>query len=413
MKILKNIAICVAIVSSTCTMAHASNPSITYLEKKYKISNAEATDRINIQNKVIELSEKLNTLNDPDYADLYIQHDPVFKIVIMFADKKDRFEFLKSLDPKMQKYVQIRSVNKSRKVFNSELDEINNAVRSTNIPFSSVFDLEKQKFIITVENNSNIDKIKKILPKATSNETLILTGKIPKIQAAPTGVQSGDRLYGGNPIWTNANATGLRCTLGYAVNYTSGGVAKKGILTAGHCDNAYFANMGNHDVLLYSPIVEKPHQAQDGIADKYDYQIWETTGLTVDNKIKYVNSNGIPEFSPTRVLNLTSIVTFLNQKKGMIVCKSGAVTGITCGEILNGNATHDGVAGWIEVGNSNQPNISAGGDSGGPWFLYPGKSSTISGVGIHIAGSDNPDIAIYMPIDYIDDHLPSVNTIKQ
>ncbi len=57
--------------------------------------------------------------------------------------------------------------------------------------------------------------------------------------------------------------------------------------------------------------------------------------------------------------------------------KSGNTTGISCDEITNGNATHDGVAGWIEVANPKQPNVSSGGDSGGPWFLYSGKSTTI------------------------------------
>lgn len=400
---------------ATCTYA---NPSISSVEKKYKLSKSEAKKRIDLQEKVIALSEKLNQMNDPNYADMYIQHVPVYKIIVMFSDNKDRFDFLKSLDPEIRQFVQVKQVKKSRNETNKKLDEINQLLTTSNIPFSSVYDLEKQKFLVTVENNSNLQTLQRLFASkknllSSSDEITFNIGNIPKIQAAPTGVQPGDRLYGGNPVWTLANANGFRCTLGYAVSYISGGVSKKGILTAGHCDNAYFANMGNHDVLLYSPIIEKPHQAQDGIADKYDYQIWETTGLVVDNKIQYKDLNGIPEFPSSGILNLTSITTFLNQKKGMFVCKSGAVTGITCGEILNGNATHDGVAGWIQVGNSSQANISTGGDSGGPWFIYPGSSSNISGVGIHTAGSDNPDIAIYMPIDYIDDHISSVNTIKQ
>ena len=177
----------------------------------------------------------------------------------------------------------------------------------------------------------------------------------------------------------------------------------------------------DHNVLLSGPIVEKqrrsdPNGGGDNISVKYDYQIWDGTGLNLDNQIAFKDLNGIPEFPATGIFRLTAITTFLNQKKGMIVCKSGQTTGITCGEITNGNASHDGVAGWIQVANSNQANISAGGDSGGAWFLYPGSSTNVTGVGVHTAGnsSTNPeDYAIYMPIDYIDDHISSVNTLKQ
>ena len=150
--------------------------------------------------------------------------------------------------------------------------------------------------------------------------------------------------------------------------------------------------------------------------DKYDYQIWDVTGLTVDNTIVYKDINGIPEFPASGTFHMTAITTFLNQKAGMIVCKSGNTTGITCGEITNGNLTYDGVAGWIQVSKTQQSVISQPGDSGGPWFLYPGTSSTITGVGIHTAGdsvSGPTGIAVYMPIDYIDDHITSVSTIKQ
>ena len=181
-----------------------------------------------------------------------------------------------------------------------------------------------------------------------------------------------------------------------------------------------YVDFGGRFVTLSGPVINKPHRdappsGNDGISDKYDYQIWDTTGLTVGNTIAYKDINGIPEFPATGTFRMTAIVTFLNQKAGMIVCKSGHTTGITCGEIVNGNATRDGVSGWIQVSKTQQADISAGGDSGGPWFLYPGTSSTITGVGIHTAGDGTgfSSIAIYMPIDYIDDHITSVSTIKQ
>ncbi len=404
--------------TSFAALTHAA-PNVDYLQKKYNISAEEANNRIDLQNEVIKLSEKLNQENDPDYADMYIQHQPVYKIIVLFADKDDRHAFLKSLDPKMQRWVQIKQAKKSRSVYSQELDDINNALNRLNLVYSSVYDLESQKFLITVEKASEINLVKQNLPKARQGEVTIKVGNVPKIEAAPSGVKAGDKLYAGNTLSYTSGSPG--CTAGFAVSYVVGGVTKKGVLTSGHCPNDMLVKFNDHNVLLSGPVIEKQHRSDpngggDGINDKYDYQIWDGTGLNLDNQVAFKDMNGIPEFPATGIFRLTAITTFLNQKKGMIVCKSGQTTGITCGEITNGNATHDGVAGWIQVANSNQANISAGGDSGGPWFLYPGSSTNITGVGVHAAGnsSSNPDdYAIYMPIDYIDDHMPSVNTLKQ
>ncbi|HEU0135476.1 MAG TPA: trypsin-like serine protease, partial [Allosphingosinicella sp.] len=213
--------------------------------------------------------------------------------------------------------------------------------------------------------------------------------------------------------------TGGYCTLGYAVSFTSGGVTKQGILTAGHCYASMKAYLTDHDVTFSDPLVRKPAKVggitPDNVSDKWDYLIWETTGLGVSSTISYVDKSSIPEFPASGTLKLTGISTFLNQKAGMVVCKSGHTTGLTCGEITNGNATHDGVTGWIEASKSKQALFADQGDSGGPVFYYPGTSTTITGVGITTASNLASGVAgtmIYMPIDYIDDHFSTVNTIK-
>ncbi|MNU85065.1 hypothetical protein D3C71_748020 [compost metagenome] len=407
------------LISASFTSLTNAAANIDYLQKKYNISSEEANMRVDLQNNVIALSEKLNQANDPNYADMYIQHQPVYKIIVLFTDNSDRKDFLKSLDPKMQRWVQIKQAKKSRSVYSKELDDINISLNRLNIIYTSVYDLESQKFSITVEKKSDVNLVKQILPKARNGEVTIKVGNVPKIQAAPSGVKPGDKLYAGNTLSFTSGSPG--CTAGFAVSYISGSVTKKGVLTSGHCPNDMLVKFSDHNVLLSGPIIEKQHRSDpsgggDNISDKYDYQIWDGTGLNLDNQIAFKDLNGIPEFPATGIFRLTAITTFLNQKKGMIVCKSGQTTGITCGEITNGNASHDGVAGWIQVANSNQANISAGGDSGGPWFLYPGSSTNVNGVGVHTAGnsSTNPDdYAIYMPIDYIDDHISSVNTLKQ
>jgi hypothetical protein len=401
--------------------AHAQdpepNPAVTHLMEAYGLDKVEAKRRLDLQPKVVELSERLNIENDVAYADMFVKHEPKYGIVVMFTGTKNHKAFLDSLDPKIRRHVRMRTAKRSRGATAKNLDELNAVLRELPFPFYSKYDLETEKFSVTVEDPADVAQVKSVLPRYLRRDTRVEVGLVPKTEALPTGVQPGDRLYGGNPVFEIQGDPRYYCSLGYAVNYTSGGVAKKGILTAGHCAETMYVNFGNHFVTLSGPVINKPDRGTDGISDKYDYQIWDVTGLTVDNTIAYKDINGIPEFPATGTFRMTAIVTFLNQKAGMVVCKSGHTTGITCGEITNGNATHDGVAGWIEVSKTQQADISEPGDSGGPWFLYPGTSSTITGVGIHTAGAGTgtgtASVAIYMPIDYIDDHITSVSTIKQ
>lgn len=120
---------------------------------------------------------------------------------------------------------------------------------------------------------------------------------------------------------------------------------------------------------------------------------------------------------------------YYDQKVGQTVCKSGRTSGLTCGKITHGWATHNGVSGWIETGESAQYIYAWRGDSGGAVFRTPSSSGTIVALGIVSAGAiQNPDgipdsgdeaactsdsealginydcWMIHMPIDYIDDH---------
>lgn len=403
-----------------------TNPAVTYLMQTYGVSKAEAQMRIDLQNEIIALSEQLNAGGDPDFGDMYIQHEPQFRIVVLFANSSDRKAFLDGLDPKLRRYVQLKTAKKSRGLFTRELNELSAALNALKIPYTAKYDLEAERYVVSVETSEDADRVRAALPETRKVETLVQVVPLPKIQAPPAGLVAGDRFYGGDALYISqlpagttvatARANDLAdCTLGFAVGYTIGGVAKKGYLTSGHCPDTMRVLIGSHYVTLSGPDVQRPDRGTDGLSDKYDFQIFDATGVTVDNRVRYFDENSIPEFPDSGELRLTAITGFLNQKSGMVVCKSGANSGITCGTISNGNLTWDGAPGWIEVNRTNQRVISVGGDSGSAWFLYPGTSTTITGVGVHTAGNAVPGttgIAIYMPIDYIDDANSTINTIK-
>lgn len=62
------------------------NPAATYLMNEYGIPESEALERIEVQNEVLALSERLNVENDPAFTDVWIEHVPAFKVVVGFAD---------------------------------------------------------------------------------------------------------------------------------------------------------------------------------------------------------------------------------------------------------------------------------------------------------------------------------------
>lgn len=389
------------------------NPSVGYLMQRYSLGEADAAERIAVQAEVVALSERLNAENDPAYADMWIEHEPVFRVVLAFADNKDRKAFLDGLSPRLRRHVHLVNVPKSKRQVDSDLEAITAAIRASGIPFSGGFDIRGRRYIVEVESQSAAQQVRELIPPALRGEVAINVTRLPKDEAPPTGVVAGDWIAGGYSLYSSANGNSLACTFGFPVTF--GAANTKGILTARHCQSAAHLYTGSpgHWVSFAAPILTK-------LEGKYDYQIFETTGLNQGGgyEVYFEDKNSIPEFPATGYFKVTALITYMNQKYGMVMCKSGVTTGITCGEIIDGSAIHNGFNGWIKVSKTNQADLSAGGDSGGPWFMYPGASTSVTAAGVHTAGGPGECVgtgsacyAIYMPIDYIDDHMSTVRLV--
>ena len=105
------------------------------------------------------------------------------------------------------------------------------------------------------------------------------------------------------------------------------------------------------------------------------------------------------------------------------MCKNGAVTGLSCGEILSTSYSNPSrnEYGLIQVGNSFQPNIAVRGDSGGPVFTYPNDTELrAAGVLKSVSSFDGKNpcqnsqscFFVYMPLAYAAEQEPfTVNTL--
>lgn len=376
------------------------SPAIRYLMATYNIPETEARLRITLQEDVAALARTVRAEGDSAFGGIWIEHEPVFKIVVGFSDQKDRKALRDQISPKLRRYVQIKNVARSEAVISGQLDTLVAAIRSSGIQFTSGFSNRNEKFFVAVETNQSAQLVRSLIPAQLKGDVELRVEPLPKAQQV-SGVRAGDEIQAGFDHYQNNNPVTQGCTYAYAVRY--GAQRLPGVLTAAHCPGAFLWR--GHWINL-GPAVT----SQNAANTKYDYKIHSTAGLTQGPWVWFRNIQSIPEFPSQGYYGVTGQLGYQGQKVGMVMCKSGQVTGITCGEITHGWYTFNGAKGWIEVSNTRQADLSAGGDSGGPWFMYPGTSSGVTAVGIHTAGTGNcagrSCKAVYMPIDYISDHIP-------
>ena len=169
-----------------------------------------------------------------------------------------------------------------------------------------------------------------------------------------------------------------KCTSGFAVENNIGDM---GITTAAHCEGDIQYN-GN-DL-----------NAVDGLDEGFLDLRWMTTpDFTPVNEIE--DGSGGRPITSTRHRNDQSI--------GTTVCKYGKTTGLTCGDLVSKWFQPDGHhATFMRIHNPDEDDLSAGGDSGGPWFVDNEAYGTHRSSTPHIDdyGPTAIDDAIYMAVNY-------------
>lgn len=92
------------------------------------------------------------------------------------------------------------------------------------------------------------------------------------------------------------------------------------------------------------------------------------------------------------------------------VCKLGSVTGYTCGQIASKSYNLLGSSGFVQVHDPDNRNMSAGRDSGGPYYDEYTYPNSAWGSHSDSARSVNANDAVSMPISYISDSKLAVLT---
>lgn len=163
---MKNKFLCLIVLMGLCLpQAHAKS-----------VKKAQTGDI----NSVVALSERLEKENDPNYGDMYIQHKPKFKIIVLFADNRDRSAWLKSLSPKLRRHVQIKQAKKSRSQFLREQDELAQALQQAGIQkYVLRYDLEEQQFLLDVGNQTDRETAEGVSRELRYDDVLVRVGNLP------------------------------------------------------------------------------------------------------------------------------------------------------------------------------------------------------------------------------------------
>jgi chromatin segregation and condensation protein Rec8/ScpA/Scc1 (kleisin family) len=402
-----------------------------YLMERHKISAAEAAERIALEEEVTQLSNKLRLSDPDDFGDLWIEHEPVYRIVVAFLNNEDRSALRDQISPRLRRYVQFKQVKTSWKQREALIEQVVTALKPLGIDYYSHYDHRSDSIVIQTEADRAVQQIRQAIPNALQSFVTIRKGRVPRKMQA-TGARSGDFLHGGWWYYlSTAGGTYHECS--FAFN-AKDNIGRPVILSAGHCVAPTHIYYTDHWVSLAAPI-------QDRDYGQYDYQAQVITGLasgpwvyyengkiTAQGYQSYSSRNFVPGQPSSGYYKVVGTSGFYDQKVGQTLCKSGRATGLTCGKITHGWATVNGVAKWIESGDSAQYINAFEGDSGGAVFRSPTSTGNIIALGILSRGETDdpdgdpltPDLActtdsesagytgdcwiIHMPIDYIDDH---------
>lgn len=357
-----------------------------YMED-FGVSYRKAKFRLGIQSLIGEFEEKIKKKEGRDFAGLYIQHKPRYRIKVLYKKRKHHRHYRghrckhrrhhghhknfrhtvhkllhKKKFRKLRRFVRVKKAKNTMSDLEALQLTVLNLVNTVNILADTSVDIIKNKVELAV---TSIDD----LNNALTDNGLSLPNGVNLIEV--NQLISIESIYGGLPIST--------CTVGFGVKNSSG---TKGIVTAAHCSNTQ-----KHDG------VSLPFQTEV-LSGSTDMQWHTAPNITVENDVRTSSFFGVT----TTWRNITGTVSRSAQSVGSVVCKYGKTTGYGCGTILsksvmpsadvqNPNATFVSVS-------DNGSTLTAGGDSGGPWF------SGNNAYGVHQAGNKST-ISVYTPINYL------------
>ena len=441
----------------------------TYLERQYGLSSQEARRRIEQQAQIEALSTELADTYKSSFLGVDIQHEPVYQVTASFARGTLPSDVLAKVPASLRSVFKTRVSRFDAETIAGNLSRLTNVFRGENATIH--FSYGSDRFVVTVPKYEQ-DNARRLIPADLQSVVDLQTG--PPVARAQANATSSDWIYGG---WNHYRLSGtdrLYCTFAFVARDSYG---RPHAVTAGHCPptrhnsqqpsgrtitfsapaSAYYRNgydssrQRSYDfALIPIPIVSSVPEVyfRNGVSGSYQYYDyapadpngpWVQRTVQWRNDYYYLPASG--NIHITDVISNSSMYGTANpgHPNGVIRCKVGDTTGVTCGTIIASSANVTDTSGQtaygvVRVGQTNQQVIAYGGDSGGavitePLWSYANNryESTAAGVvmlasheWVHPANTQPNDAKrpcdqyrdggceyYYMPIDRINDFAPA------
>jgi hypothetical protein len=324
----------------------------------------EAVRRLQLQREAGALEAALSESERATFAGLWIEHEPVYRVVVRFTDRASE-ERLRSriAGTGLSGLVELRRAEVSLAELEERRGNARQLARQLRFPVDTDINVK--------ENRAEIFSDR---PQALGTAIAAARANLPD-RVEVIGVAELAQ-----PAVLIGGTSGSTCTGGFTVRGYSG---ELGISTAAHCGNSQAFNG-----------ISLPFRAEDQQGNQ-DVQ-WHSACKLDDVSNEFVTGIGNRSCTGTQHRDYQAI--------GSYVCKWGMTTGRTCGYIqsksISVSYVTSSAATFVRVdGGVVQP-----GDSGGPWFVENVAYGITSGY--FTADWDG----IYMPINYISSIGASVLT---
>jgi hypothetical protein len=189
---------------------------------------------------------------------------------------------------------------------------------------------------------------------------------------------------GGNFLSTKAGGS-TSCTSGFTAKRDG----KNGVITADHCPNTLYY-IGKKDVISFVAAAKKDVYSWGTVS--YDMQFHKTlSGHTTEAKFQ-ADTKGVAD-----------VTAISDPVKGASLCHYGTISGRKCSTVYSTGACEyfsDAKSTYCKLVVMNTY-VSAGGDSGGPWFSTTTAKGTHTGV-ITVNGTKR---SVFTPISVAKSHM--------
>ena len=150
-----------------------------YLMRRYGVGRDEARLRLRDQPSISALAQSLGRDPPPGFAELWVQHDPAYAIVLAFKRAPDKAAVLARADPSIQPFIVFRGATRDGAELHRDLDRIVAVMRGSPPGWVTAHDVRTGKFTITVKGREGLAYAEKNLPADLKANTVIRVGLVP------------------------------------------------------------------------------------------------------------------------------------------------------------------------------------------------------------------------------------------